>query len=88
MIQEINDKEAFIKDSRLKTGVNIRLMRERRGYSQDKLAELMNVKPSTIIKIEDGKFNFSIDYLTKLSWILEFEFQFKEILNNKSVNQI
>ena len=63
-------------------------MREKKGYSQDELAEAMNVNRSTISKIENGKFNLSVDYLSKFSWFLDFELQLKEIKNNKSVKQI
>lgn len=67
-----NIKEDFIKEHRLKIGDAIRDIREKRGYSQDDLAEIMKVNRSTISKIENGKFSFSIDYLTKFSWFLDF----------------
>jgi len=85
---EIDTQEKFIRDYRLKIGDAIRIIRERKGYSQDELAEIMNVNRSTISKIENGKFNLSVDYLSKFSWFLDFEFQLKEIKNNKSVKQI
>jgi transcriptional regulator with XRE-family HTH domain len=66
--------ENFIRNSRLKMGQNIREIREKRGYSQDELAEIMGVNRSTISKIENGKFSFSIDYLTKFSLFLDFNF--------------
>jgi len=65
--------QELIKDNRFKIGTAIREIRERRGYSQDHLAEIMDVDRSTISKIENGKFSFSIDYLTKISLALEFE---------------
>lgn len=67
-------KEDFIKLHRLKIGNSIREIREKRGYSQDDLAEIMEVNRSTISKIENGKFSISIDYLAKFSWFLEFDF--------------
>jgi transcriptional regulator with XRE-family HTH domain len=67
-----NIKEDFIKEHRLKIGDAIRDIREKRGYSQDDLAEIMKVNRSTISKIENGKFSFSIDYLSKFSWFLDF----------------
>lgn len=85
---EIETREKFIRDYRLKIGEAIRIIREKKGYSQDEIAEKMNINRSTISKIENGKFSFSIDYLSKFSWFLDFEFQLKESKNNKSINQI
>lgn len=73
MKQSQTTKEDFIRDYRLKIGVNVREIREKRGYSQDELAEIMEVNRSTISKIENGKFSFSIDYLSKFSWFLDFD---------------
>lgn len=65
---------------RIKMGESIREIREKRGYNQEQLAEIMKVSRSTISKIENGKFNFSIDYLSKFSWFLEFDFK---VMDNK-----
>jgi DNA-binding XRE family transcriptional regulator len=65
--------ENYLHDCRLKMGETIREIREKRGYSQDQLAEIMEVNRSTISKIENGKFSFSIDYLSKFSWFLNFD---------------
>ena len=83
-----NNLENYIYDYRLKVGETLKEMREKKGFSQDELAEAMNVNRSTISKIENGKFNLSVDYLSKFSWFLDFELQLKEIKNNKSVKQI
>jgi len=83
-----NNLENYIYDYRTKVGGTLKEMREKKGYSQDELAEAMNVNRSTISKIENGKFNLSVDYLSKFSWFLDFELQLKEIKNNKSVKQI
>lgn len=85
---ERDTQEKFIRDYRLKIGYAIRIIREKKGYNQNELAEIMNVNRSTISKIENGKFSFSIDYLSKFFWYLDFEFQLKESKNNKSINQI
>lgn len=85
---KLENKEQFIRDYRTKIGDTIKNIREKKGYSQDELAEIMNVNRSTISKIENGKFNLSIDYLSKFSWFLDFEFQLKETKDNKSVNKI
>lgn len=72
--------ENYLHESRLKMGQNIREIREKRGYSQDELAEIMEVNRSTISKIENGKFSFSIDYLSKFSFFLDFDLT---LLDNK-----
>ncbi len=88
MQAELSATEEQIKDYRLKLGDKIRIVLEKRGYSQEQLAEKMDINRTTISKIENEKFNLSIDYLSKFSWFLDFEFQLKETKNNKSVNQI
>ena len=84
----VTDLDDLKMEFRLKVGEAIKKTREKRGHSQDELAELMNINRSTISKIENGKFNLSLDYLSKFSWFLDFEFQLKETKNNKSVNHI
>ena len=69
-----NIDQKFIKENRIKIGNALREIRENKGYSQDYLAEIMEVNRSTISKIENGKFNCSIDYLSKFSWFLKFDF--------------
>lgn len=68
-----NKLENYIYESRIKIGETLKKMREKRGYSQDELAEIMSIKSSTISKIENGKFTFSIDYLAKFGWHLNFD---------------
>lgn len=85
---ELENKEKFIRDYRFKVGDAIKNIREKKGYSQEELAEIMNVNRSTISKIENGRFNFSVDYISKFSWFLHFEFQLKETKPNKCVNQL
>ena len=65
--------ENYLHDCRIKIGETIREIREKRGYNQEQLAEIMKVSRTTISKIESGKFNCSIDYLSKFSWFLEFD---------------
>lgn len=88
MLIELENKEKFIRDFRIRIGDSIKNIREKKGYSQNKLASIMKVNRSTISKIENGKFNLSIDYLSKFSFFLDFECQLKETKNNKSENQI
>jgi DNA-binding XRE family transcriptional regulator len=70
--------ENHLQVCRHKMGNTIREMREKRGYNQEQLAEIMKVSRTTISKIESGKFNCSMDYLSKFSWFLGFEVSFKE----------
>lgn len=65
--------EAYRTECRLKVGRSIREIREKRGLSQEQLAEKMHINRSTISKIESGKFNCSIDYLSKFASFLDFE---------------
>ena len=67
------DIENLILQQRHRVGLKVREFREKKGFSQDGLAEIMCVSRSTISKIENGKFSFSIDYLSKLSLFLDFQ---------------
>ena len=78
MNAELTATENQIKDYRLKLGDKIRIVREQRGYSQEQLAELMNINRSTISKIEDGKFSITVDYLVRFSIFLDYEFKVVE----------
>ena len=70
--------EEQIKDYRLKLGDKIRIVREKRGYSQEQLAEKMDINRSTISKIENGKFGITVDYLVRFSIFLDYEFKVLE----------
>lgn len=63
---------------RLEIGLSIKQIREGRGLTQEQLAERMSISRSTISKIESGKFNFSIDYLSRFADFLNFEIILKE----------
>ena len=63
----------YLQEYRQRIGECIRESREKRGYSQDELAEIMEVNRSTISKIENGKFSISIDYIVKFGWYLDFD---------------
>jgi transcriptional regulator with XRE-family HTH domain len=52
-------------------GLNVRTARERRGWSQEHLAELASVHDRTIGKIERGELNFSVLILLKLGKALD-----------------
>lgn len=73
------DKEkSIIIENRIKIGGTIRTIRQRRGLSQEQLAAEMEISRSTISKIESGKFNCSIDYLSKFASFLNFEIILKD----------
>lgn len=85
-----NSIESYLHDCRLKMGESIREIREKKGYNQEQLAEIMKVSRTTISKIENGKFNCSIDYLSKFSWFLGFDFKMiesKAIINNENIKK-
>ena len=65
--------DQYIYEYREMIGKSIRALREKKGYSQDELAEIMQVHRSTISKVESGKFSISIDYLVKFAWYLDFD---------------
>lgn len=74
--------ENHLHNCRMKMGVTIREIREKKGYNQEQLAKIMKVSRTTISKIESGKFNCSLDYLSKFSWFLGFEITINEFKNN------
>lgn len=78
MKAELSATEKQIKDYRLKLGDKIRIVREKRGYSQEQLAEKMDINRSTISKIENGKFSITVDYLVRFSIFLDYEFKVVE----------
>jgi DNA-binding XRE family transcriptional regulator len=77
MKQIENLTDDYLLSCRVKMGESIREIREKKGYNQEQLAEIMKVSRTTISKIENGKFNCSMDYLSKFSWFLGFEIKIK-----------
>ena len=75
MPTDFTESESQIKDYRLKLGDKIRQVREERGYSQEQLADMMDINRSTISKIENGKFSITVDYLVRFSIFLDYEFK-------------
>ena len=65
--------EEQIKDYRLKLGNNIRTVREKSGYSQEQLAEKMDINRSTILKLKMGNMGLQL-----ITW---FDFRFFWILS-------
>jgi transcriptional regulator with XRE-family HTH domain len=73
MIKKARPTEQYIQEHRETIGKKIRAFREKKGFSQDELAEIMDVHRSTISKVETGKFAITIDYLVKFAWYLDFD---------------
>ena len=78
MQTDLTATESQIKDYRLKLGDKIRQVREQRGYSQEQLADMMDINRSTISKIENGKFSITVDQLVRFSIFLNHEFNIIE----------
>jgi transcriptional regulator with XRE-family HTH domain len=72
MNKKSKPSDQFIQEKREIIGKQIRAFREKKGFSQDELAEIMEVNRSTISKVENGKFAITIDYLVKFAWYLDF----------------
>ena len=72
MNKKSRPSEQYIQENREMIGKQIRTFREKKGFSQDELAEIMEVNRSTISKVETGKFSITIDYLVKFAWYLDF----------------
>ena len=51
----------------------VKFLREQKGLSQSKLAELSGVHEKTIISVDSGKHSVTIDVLEKICKILEIE---------------
>ena len=73
MNKQSRPTEQYIQENREVIGKQIRAFREKKGFSQDELSEIMEVNRSTISKVETGKFAITIDYLVKFAWYLDFD---------------
>lgn len=73
MNKKLRPTDQYIQDNRESIGIRLRVLREKRGFSQDELAGIMEVHRSTISKVETGKFAITIDYLVKFAWYLDFD---------------
>lgn len=78
MNKKSRPSEQYIQENREVIGKQIRTFREKKGFSQDELAEIMEVNRSTISKVETGKFAITIDYLVKFAWYLDFDISVME----------
>jgi len=67
----------IIKTARQIIGQFIRQARKQKDLTQEELAAAVGVTMATISKIEAGRFNYSIDILSKISIVLDFKIQFE-----------
>lgn len=58
---------------RIKTANKLRQIRTDRGLSQTELAKLIGIERTTVNKIEQGQWSFSIDILERFSKALDFD---------------
>ena len=79
--------DEYVQQQRELIGMSIRAFREKKGYSQDELSEIMEVHRSTISKVETGKFSITIDYLVKFAWYLDFEICVVKKIRNRAFDQ-
>jgi len=64
---------------KVKLGINIRVARKAKGYSQEELAPKIGVSRSQLTNIENGTTGTTIDKIIKLSELLEIDV--KDLLN-------
>jgi|GEM_PF-1073475 transcriptional regulator with XRE-family HTH domain len=62
---------------RKEVGKAIMEIRRSKGHSQAQLAEILNISRSTLSKIETGNFAISVDYLERISRVLNFQIIFR-----------
>lgn len=61
-------------EGRVKTLVrNIRIIRERKGYTQDYLAAKLEISQNAYSKIELGQISLTVERLFKIAMVLEME---------------
>jgi ribosome-binding protein aMBF1 (putative translation factor) len=68
----------YIQRKREVIGQQIRTFQEKRGFSQDELAEIMDLNRTIISKVETGWFAFTIDNLLKFACYLDFSISVPE----------
>jgi transcriptional regulator with XRE-family HTH domain len=78
MNKKSRPSEQYIQENREVIGKQIQTFREKKGFSVNELAEIMEVNRSTISKVETGKFAITIDYLVKFAWYLDFNISLLE----------
>lgn len=67
---EGEERKKYSPEDLVDLGENIRVYRDRLGYSQEQLAELSEVAPNTIHRIETGQNPTGVDKLFKIAGAL------------------
>ena len=67
-----------------KAELRIRSFREAKGYTQEYMAEMLDICQSTYANLESGKSSLSIDRLLEIAEILELDFQQLIVFNGKT----
>lgn len=66
-----------------KAELRIRSFREAKGYTQEYMAEMLNICQSTYANLESGKSTLSIDRLLEIAEILDLDFHQLLVLKSK-----
>ena len=69
-------------DELLKLGYKVRFARDKKGLTQEQLAELSEISDTTIKLLERGKCNITVLNLLKIAEILDLNLG---IINNKEI---
>lgn len=70
---EKSEKEELKKNFLVRLGSYLKERREHKGYSQESVAQVIEVERSVLSKYEDGKASMKVDTLPVLSAIYDFE---------------
>jgi transcriptional regulator with XRE-family HTH domain len=68
-----------------KAELRIRSFREAKGYTQEYMAEMLDICQSTYANLESGKSSLSIERLLEIAAILELDFHQLLVLNGKEI---
>lgn len=71
-------KTENLTEARIRIGLQLLKKRETLGWTQEVLAEKLGVNRSTVAKVENGKWSFSIDYLQKFCEVLNLKIELNE----------
>ena len=76
--QERKDLDEYTNKHREQLGRDFRETRTALGWSVEQVAQMAGVKPITIEKIEEGKFNVSFDIMVRVADVLGSDVTIKE----------